>query len=559
MLSSVYIKNFILVDELTIDFEKGFNVMTGETGAGKSIILGAINFALGERVKSNLCKDIEKDTFVDLLFVDINETTKKVAKVNDIELSEGNIIISRKITKDGKTSVKINGRPSTLSIVKEITKDLIDIHGQHEHQKLFDKSGHINYLDFFCDDIHKQNIMEYKKELVEYKETRNKLELLMLDNEKKEREIDRLSHEVKEIKVADLKESEEETVYDEYKKMSNYEKVNQAVMDAYNNIYKGEEELSAVDNIINARNYLENISTVDEEIKSIYNTIENVSIILEDTSLELRAYIDKMYFDEEKYHDLEKRLFLINDLKRKYGNSVEEILMYLEKSEERLNVLININEEIEKLNRIVKDKETILNDIAFKISKKRKEISRDLELSIENSLNELEMEGAKFNIRVETADEFFASGKDKVEFLIGTNGRNVDSLSKIASGGELSRLMLVLKTVGSFKEEAKTLIFDEIDSGISGRTAQKVAEKIISIANNSQIISVTHLPQISAMADNHYKIIKEDRKTNVLKLDDSEVNEELARLLGGVSITENTLIAAKEMKDIAKEYKKIDK
>ncbi|WP_341877369.1 DNA repair protein RecN [Defluviitalea saccharophila] len=562
MLIHIYIKNIALIDEITLDFDECLNILTGETGAGKSILIDSINFALGERTSKEMIRSGENNALVELLFYLRNDEAVDVLKDMGIHLEEDRyLLISRSINQTGRSICRINGQTITLGMLRQVSNMLIDVHGQHQHQSLLDVGKHIELLDEFCkDDLkdYKNLIAQYYKD---YKNIEKQMENLLVDEKEKERKIDLLQFQIGEISEAKLKKNEDELLQSQLKILSNSEKLSNGIESIYaflyDNSFKGS---SACDQLGEALKILRDLSNIDSELLPVYENAENILVQLEDLSRDIRNYSKNIEHDPEELQNVENRLDLIYNLKRKYGNTIDEILEYKEKIEDELNFIINSDEKRKQLKKEHLELEKKIIELCKEISDIRKEKAKVIEDNIEKVLHELEMKEAKFSIHFSQKEHFNENGWDQVEFLISTNpGEGLKPLSKIASGGEMSRIMLALKSVLADIDEIDTLIFDEIDTGISGRAAQKVAEKLGYISRKHQVICITHLPQIAAMADQHYRIEKKVEKQKTLSsvqvLDHHQMITELARLTSGASITDITLKNAEEMKRMANELK----
>lgn len=560
MLAQLYIKNIALIEEVFIEFGSGLNILSGETGAGKSIIIDSINFVLGARFgKEFINKNAEKANVDAVIFLN-NEDIKKDIENFGIEVEADNsILISRTISKTGKSSTRINGKPVTISMLKEIGEKLIDIHGQHQHQSLLNSSKHIILLDRFCENelsVIKQNLAQNIKK---YREVVKNLSSLDLDFNKRDEKIDFLKYQLEEIEQADLKKNEDEQLIEQRKIMMSSEKLKTLYNNSLELLYTADEG-SAMDKIAITVDNLYDICQVDNSKKSLYEEINEIYIRLQDVVSELNKCNDQIEYSIEDLNFIENRLELIYDLKKKYGNSIENILQAKEDIQEKLDFLINSEEKIIEL---LKEKESIEKEIKLncvKISEIRKEKAIQLEKQIEEHLLDLGMKNVKFKIDIRVKNKFTQNGFNDVEFLISPNvGEELKPLSKIASGGEMSRVMLSLKAVLSYVDTIDTFIFDEIDTGVSGRTAQQVAEKLSFLAQRNQILCITHLPQIASMADEHFLIEKlhldDKTQTTINKLSYDDAVTELARMTGGAEITEKTLNAVKEMKQQADKIK----
>ena len=551
MLQNLHVKNLALIDETEVEFGPGLNILSGETGAGKSIIIGSINLALGEKVQKEMLRDNGESALVELIFFVEDADTIEAIRALDIEMEDDTVILSRKIT-GGRAIGRINGEAVSASKMKAVASLLIDIHGQHEHQSLLSKKKHLEILDTFA----KESLGDKKEKLAqcyqEYRKLKDELEHANLDGEERARELSFLEYEVKEIEDAQLTVGEDEELEAVFRKYSNGKKIMDAVGAA--NAATSEDDESASERIGRALRELSSVSAYDERVKEMEEQLTEIDNLLSDFNHELASYLSDEEFDEETFYETEKRLDLINHLKSKYGNTIADILKYGEEKAERITVLNDYDAYLAGLQKNVSEKEKQLEQLSQKVSDIRKKESKKLTESIKNALLDLNFLDVQFMMEFAETD-YTANGIDDAQFLISTNpGEPVKPLGKVASGGELSRIMLAIKTVMA-SDKIGTLIFDEIDSGISGRTAQMVSEKMNALGRSHQIICITHLPQIAAMADSHFLIEKsvENQATvsKIHKLTDEESVEELARMLGGVEITDTVLENAREMKQMA--------
>ncbi len=551
MLQNLHVKNLALIDETEVEFGPGLNILSGETGAGKSIIIGSINLALGEKVQKEMLRDNGESALVELIFFVEDADTIEAIRALDIEMEDDTVILSRKIT-GGRAIGRINGEAVSASKMKAVASLLIDIHGQHEHQSLLSKKKHLEILDTFA----KEFLGDKKEKLAqcyqEYRKLKDELEHANLDGEERARELSFLEYEVKEIEDAQLTVGEDEELEAVFRKYSNGKKIMDAVGAA--NAATSEDDESASERIGRALRELSSVSAYDERVKEMEEQLTEIDNLLSDFNHELASYLSDEEFDEETFYETEKRLDLINHLKSKYGNTIADILKYGEEKAERITVLNDYDAYLAGLQKNVSEKEKQLEQLSRKVSDIRKKESKKLTESIKNALLDLNFLDVQFMMEFAETD-YTANGIDDAQFLISTNpGEPVKPLGKVASGGELSRIMLAIKTVMA-SDKIGTLIFDEIDSGISGRTAQMVSEKMNALGRSHQIICITHLPQIAAMADSHFLIEKsvENQATvsKIHKLTDEESVEELARMLGGVEITDTVLENAREMKQMA--------
>ena len=553
MLQNLHVKNLALIDETEVEFTNGLNILTGETGAGKSIIIGSINLALGQRVPKEMLKENGEPALVELIFsVEDEKVSQKLAEL-DIETEDGMVILSRKIS-SGKAVARINGEAVSAAALKEVASLLIDIHGQHEHQSLLSKKKHLDILDAYA----KQDLGDKKEKLAsafsEYKKLKEEWESSNMNSEERARELSFLEFEIKEIEDANLKVGEDEELEENFKRFSNGRKIMEAVGYAHEAV-DGQGE-SASELIGRALREISSVSGYDKAIADLENQLIEIENLLHDFNHELSAYISDADFDEETFYHIEKRLDLINHMKSKYGNTIETILNVYEDKCNRVSVLNDYDDYLNKLSASLSAKESEVRVLCQEISVIRKKNANVLCEAITQALQDLNFLDVVFSMEFANETSFSANGYDEPEFMISTNpGEPVKPLGKVASGGELSRIMLAIKTVMADADEIESLIFDEIDSGISGRTAQMVAEKMNVLGRNHQIICITHLPQIAAMADAHYLIEKKvennETHSNIYKLNENESVHELARMLGGVEITEAVVKNAQEMKELA--------
>ena len=559
MLQNLHVKNLALIEESEVDFREGLNILSGETGAGKSIIIGSINLALGEKVQKEMLRENAEYALVELIFSVTDERQKKQLLELDVIPENDQVILSRKIT-NGRGIAKVNSESVPVSRMKEIAAVLIDIHGQHEHQSLLSKKKHLEILD----DYAKDGLAEWKEKLKEayreYKKYQEELTKADVNEEDRIREQSFLEYEIQEITEAGLTIGEDETLEADYRKFSNGKKIMEAVGNAYQLTGGQEENVSELTG--RALRELGMASAYDEQLKGLEQQMLDIDSLVNDFNRELASYMDETEFDEETFYQMEKRLDEINHLKSKYGNTIEEILEELSRKEARLGQLQDYDHYLDTLKKKVLKAEGELRSCCEKVSGIRKKYAKTLTAEVTKALQDLNFLDVKFEMEFGTTADYTSNGTDDPEFLISTNpGEPVKPLGKVASGGELSRIMLAIKTILADQDAVETLIFDEIDSGISGRTAQMVSEKMNVLARNHQVICITHLPQIAAMADAHYLIEKSvENQTTVSKiscLSKEDSVKELARMLGGVEITEKVMESAREMKQLAEEKKQV--
>ena len=554
MLQNLHVKNLALIDETEVEFSNGLNIMTGETGAGKSIIIGSINLALGQRVPKEMLKENGEPALVELIFsIEDDKVREKLAEF-DIDVEDDMVILTRKIT-SGKAVARINGEAVSTSVLKAVASLLIDIHGQHEHQSLLSKKKHLDILDTYARQAFGTRKEQLAATFAEYKKLKEEWNTSNMDGDARARELSFLEFEIKEIEEAALRVGEDEELEEEFKRFSNGRKIMEAVGYAKEAV-DGQGE-SASELIGRALREISSVSSYDKQVAELENQLIEIENLMHDFNHELSSYISDVDFDEETFYQIEKRLDLINHMKTKYGNSIEHILKVYEEKCERVSVLNDYDAYLVKLSASLQKKENEVQKLCQEISKIRKENAEVLCKAITQALQDLNFLDVVFTMEFGEPVAYSANGFDEPEFMISTNpGEPVRPLGKVASGGELSRIMLAIKTIMADTNEIDTLIFDEIDSGISGRTAQMVAEKMNVLGRTSQIICITHLPQIAAMADSHFLIEKKVEQnvthSNIYKLNNEDSIHELARMLGGVEITEAVVKNAQEMKELAR-------
>lgn len=558
MLRNLHVKNLALIDEMEVEFEEGLNILTGETGAGKSLIIGSINMALGQKVPKEMIKEGADYALVELIFEVKSEDTIRRLQEMDIFPEDGMVIMSRKIT-GGRSVAKINSESISAAKVKEAAQLLIDIHGQHEHQSLTGKKMQLALLDDYAKEETQKVKAEVKKRYEEYSSILKELEEKDIDKEQQQRELSFLEFEIQELEDACLREGEDEELEKTYRKMLNGKKIAEACGAAYR--LTSENGESASDQIGRALREISAVTSCDAELQPLEEQLEQLDGLLNDFNRDMSSYLSGLEFEEEDFYETEKRLDELNHLKSKYGDTIEKVLEAKEEKIRRRDELLDYDAYLNQLKEQKKASEEALEKASKKLSKIRKKYAKELCRQVTEHLLDLNFETVDLSMEFEQTTHFTSNGYDEVEFLISTNpGETPKPLGKIASGGELSRIMLALKTVLANNDEIETLIFDEIDTGISGRTAQKVSEKMDLIGRNHQVICITHLPQIAAMADTHFlieKTVESGRTTSKIhRLPQEESVAELARMLGGVSITETVLENAKEMKELAAKTKK---
>ena len=556
MLQELSIRNFAIIDDLTVSFSDGLTVLTGETGAGKSIIIDAVHLLAGGRGSLEFIRHGARKAELGGLFQVADDSHPIYAKLEEagLEAEEGTIILRRDLNDNGKSVCRINGKLVPLSVLRDIGGSLIDIHGQHENQELMDEKHHINLLDYFAHDELKDIKEEYGRLYQAYRELKREVQALNLDEQRTAQRIDLYQFQINELEEAALQVDEEEKLLEERRRLMNFHKIFERANMAYEAISG---DGNGLDYIGNAMNALEDIVELDANFKESSETVASSFYALQDAAFQIKNVLDDLEFDPERMNEVEHRLAQYQAMKRKYGTTVEEILAYHAKIEEELMQLINRDETIQQSEKQLRDMEKQLHAFAGQLTAIREENAQRLSDAIMNELRVLHMEKAKFIVKFEQLEQFDANGKDDIAFYISTNvGEPPKSLPKIASGGELSRIMLALKTIFSSSTGITSIIFDEVDTGVSGRVAQAIAEKISDISVNSQVLCISHLPQVAAMADQHYYIkkqVEDDRTfTTVSEIRGEERIEEVSRMMSGAEITDLTLQHASELIEMAR-------
>lgn len=557
MILELYMKNCALVEELRLDIDKNLNILTGETGSGKSIIIDALGLCLGDKYdRSFLRKGTEKG-LVEAVFLSDNIYLKKILDENGISIEDDNLlVITRLIYSDGKSTARINGRTVKVSLLREIASTLIDIHGQHQNQALFNKDTHLKFLDLFGENELEKFKVAYKKVYNKYSEVKKALNCLTENKDEMQiqREIDLLKFQINEIEVANLNKNEYEDLLKQREVYRNSEKIYNNLNLSYSKLHNG--EYNVIDLIGLASKELNDISKYDSVLSEYSDTVERIMYELQDISSDIRNYKENIDFEPYELEQIELRIDEINNLRRKYGDSIDDIFEYYEKIKDRLDEILNRDERVEQLKSQLMNVEEDLKIKANKLTKARTEVATTLEKILLDELKSLNMKNVMFKVNFEEGP-FTLNGIDDIEFMISFNlGEDIKPIYKVASGGEMSRFMLAFKTILADIDDIDTLVFDEIDTGISGIAAQIVGEKLSDIAKKKQIICITHLPQIAANADTHYCIEKDTSNnrtfTNVSKLNQSQRKNEIARLIAGNNITEKTIEHASEIIEMAK-------
>lgn len=555
MLLSLSVKNLALIDKAEVTFGEGMNILTGETGAGKSMLLGSLQLAFGGKLEKSALREEDQDVYVEAVFQLEKEYQKKRLEALDIYPEEGQVILSRKLSK-GRWSNKINGESVTVKAMQAVSEILIDIYGQHQQQILLNKHKHLELLDEYAAAELRQDKETLAEKYQEYVKLRKELEGSAMDEEKRIRELSFLEFEIKEIQEADLKPGEDETLEKKYRKMSNGRKIMESLYQIHE--ATGSNELTGAGEQIGiALRTLESVAGMEEELAQYQEQLAEIDALLSDFNRDIVQYMDSLEFDEADFVQVEERLDCINKLKAKYGKTIEDILSYKAEKQKELDKLTDYDAYIKTLQGNIEEKEKELLELSQKVRQIRRQKAEELCKKVKVHLEDLNFLNTEFTMEFKETQTFSANGMDEVQFMIATNlNEPLRPLHTTASGGELSRIMLAIKTVLADNDNIDTLIFDEIDTGISGRTAQKVSEKMALISKNHQLICITHLPQIAAMADRHYiiekNVVQDKTITTVRELNEEEEITELARMLGGVTITDTTMQSAREMKQLAK-------
>ena len=537
MVTTLHIKNVGIIDDLSIDLNNGFNVLTGETGAGKTLIIGSLAILAGGRFSKEMIRNGEEFSYVEANFYCPN---------NEVAV-DGNIIVSREIHLNGRNSCKINGRLITVNELKEFMSKIIDIHGQHDSQLILNPMQHIIYLDKFIGKELNESVCEYIKKLEEYNKLKQELKNTYGEDQEKERRLDLLRYQYNEIEQAKLKQNEEEELQNKHKMMQNAEKLKDNLFEIDTNL--NENAIIAISNSIRS---LEKIQDCGKEYSEKLSILKNSYYDIQELARDLSYMREEVDFDENERNQIENRLDLISSLKRKYGNTITEILEFRNKIENEINKIENLDEYHNKIKIQIKNLEQELFKIANQMSYVRTKYAETLSKKINQELKDLEMPNAKFEIKINKTERFCENGIDEVEFMICTNvGEGLKPLTKIASGGEMARILLAIKNVLADVDEVSTLVFDEIDTGISGKASKAVAEKMKSIAELHQVICITHLPSIAARGDYNYYISKQTKEnktyTSIKLLNEDETIEEIARISSG-EVTEIAKAHAKELR-----------
>ena len=558
MLISLSVKNLALIENAEVEFGEGLNVFSGETGAGKSLVIGSVNLALGGRAKTDMIRDPGSPAEIEIVFSADSEKEREALREAGIDPEDDGLIVIRRRISEGKNIAKINGHTVTNAELKAVSGILIDIHGQSESQSLLSEKNHLSLLDSFAGGESRDALKEYGEVYGKWCSLKEKLRELDTDDEARKRESDLLTFEVSEIEEASLKEGEDSELEDRFRLMNDSRKIAEAVSEAYTSVSSEEGASSLISRALRA---VSGVTQLDKKAEDLYNELSEVDSLINDLKRDMDSYISGLDFSGEDYEAVNSRLNRINELKMKYGRTIPDIYAALKEKKERLEVLINYDEHLSELKDEIVRTERELRNKADILTGIRRSAALTLGLSVENELKDLNFEESRFEVEVSDSGSFGPNGQDRVSFNISTNpGEGMKPLKDVASGGELSRIMLALKCVSAETDDTGTMIFDEIDTGISGRTAQKVSESLLRLSKRHQVILITHLPQIAAMADRHCLISKHTEegrtKTLLTTLDREGMIDELGRMLSGALVTDNVLNNAREMKDLAEKKKR---
>ncbi|MGL4741970.1 MAG: DNA repair protein RecN [Sarcina sp.] len=561
MLLQITIENFALIEKASLDFKSGFNILSGETGAGKSILIDSINYVLGSKFNKDLIRIGAEKTFVEGVF-SIDKNDKLLEILEDLEIDYDDVlIISRESSSNGKNISKINGKSLILADIRKITSRLVDIHGQHNNQNLLDKELHIGYLDSFCDGAFVKVLEEYKIGFDEIKAIDRKISELSKEG-KNEKLIDYLDFQLKEIREVKLRVGEEEELKERFNILSNSEKIGRALRISYDKLSSsGIENEGIIDSLSEITKELSSVELHSKKIEERNSRVSNIYYELEEIAREIYDENSNITYDDLELDEINSRLYKIATIQRKYGESEQAVLDYAKSIEIQLEEMQNAEKIIEELNEEKKVKMDALLIVAMRLHEIRVEAAENLVKNVKKELEYVGLGKCVFEVQITLDESFNEIGKDKVQFMISTNpGQPLKPMERIVSGGELSRIMLAMKTVFIDKDKIPTVIFDEIDTGISGQIAQSVAEKMYEISLKHQVFCISHLPQIASMSDHHYFVSKEikDGKTfsKVEKVDDEKKIIEIAKMLGGVKLTDGTILNAKEMVELTENKKK---
>jgi len=556
MIQELTVQDFAIISNLTIPFKEGMTVLTGETGAGKSIIIDAMGLIVGGRGSADFIRDgAERCRIEGSFYVSDNERVADFLENNGIEPSDGQLVIQREIYRNGRNNCRINGQLVTTKTLREIGPCIVDIHGQNEHQELMQVQNHLRLLDQYAPKSFKESLIKYQEKFQAYSTLKERVSHLMSNEKELVQRMDMLTFQYKEIEDAQLVVGEEESLIEERRRLMNFQKI----MDALNKTYQylDNEDINAVAISGSAMSEMEQIEDIDEEYHEVTELLRNAYYSLQEATGRVSTSLEQLEMDESRLVEVDNRLDIIRQLKRKYGDTVEEVIAYFESISNELSHELANDVDLPKLQSQLSEMEHELESLASELRVKREKVAKQLEKDIMAQLSSLYMEQAIFKVMFQDAP-LSLTGKDKVEFYLTTNvGESPKPLAKIASGGELSRIMLAMKTIFSATQSVTSIVFDEVDTGVSGRVAQAIAEKIHQVGQHSQVLCITHLPQVAAIADTQYfikKVVKDYRtQTQVSELSEEERVDEIARMLSGADVTDLTKEHAKELLHLAKQ------
>ena len=555
MITNLHVKNLALIDEADVSFRPGLNILTGETGAGKSILLGSINLALGQKMTSDMIRSGADHALVELVFEIENEQVLQKLREMDIDAEDGLLILSRKV-QEGRSLCRLNGETCTAAKLREISSLLLDIHGQHEHQSLLYPDRQLAILDAYGKDLLEEPLARMEETWHRWKEARKELDSYSLDERERQREISLLEYEIHEIEEADLRIGEDEELEKDYRRMANGKRIVE-ILQQVRQLTGGD---GAGDAIGRAVHEMGAAAELDEELQALASGLTDIDSLLSDFNREIASYLDDFSFSEEDFYRTEKRLDQLNTIKSRYGRTIEDVLQYLEEQKQKQERFAQFDERRREAEEACRQAEKERDGAAAELTRIRKETAKELTEKIIQGLQDLNFLSVDFEITFSRSETCRKNGADEIEFQITTNpGEPLRPLAKVVSGGELSRIMLAIKALLADKDSTETLLFDEIDTGVSGRTAQKVAEKMQQIGRTHQVLCVTHLAQLAAMADHHFGISKSvengSTQTQIGELSEEESIEEIARILGGAELTETVRENAREMRKLALQKK----
>ena len=555
MITNLHVKNLALIDEADVSFRPGLNILTGETGAGKSILLGSINLALGQKMTSDMIRSGADHALVELVFEIENEQVLQKLREMDIDAEDGLLILSRKV-QEGRSLCRLNGETCTAAKLREISSLLLDIHGQHEHQSLLYPDRQLAILDAYGKEQLEKPLVRMEAAWSSWKDAQKELDTYTIDERERQREISLLEYEIREIEEAGLRPGEDEELEKEYRRMVNGKKIAECLQQVSR--LTGED--GAGDSIGLAVREMGNAAELDETLRPLADSMADIDSLLNDVSRDIAAYMDDFSFSEEDFYHTEKRLDQLNTIKSRYGRTIGDVLLYLEEQKKKQERFARFDEGRREAEEACRQAEKERDEAAAELTAIRKRTASELTEKIMQGLQDLNFLSVDFEITFSRGETCRKNGWDEIEFKISTNpGEPLRPLARVVSGGEMSRIMLAIKAILADKDSTETLLFDEIDTGVSGRTAQKVAEKMERISRTHQVLCISHLAQLAAMADHHFRIEKSvengSTRTQIGELSEKESTEEIARILGGAEVTETVRENAREMRRLALQKK----